>query len=86
MRRLRVSIFSCFIFVSLIMQGACKTEKAKTPQSKIEQSAQVDDFSDLKAKEGGCKTEEDLKKKLEEEAKAKKPSKLQGGNTDCLVN
>lgn len=43
-----------------------------------------DDFSDLKAKKEGCTTEEELKKKLEEEAK-KKAFKLQGGNTDCVV-
>jgi|GEM_PF-7084120 len=43
-----------------------------------------DDFSDLKAKKEGCTSEEELKKKLEEEAK-KKVFKLQGGKADCVV-
>ncbi|HAZ12107.1 MAG: hypothetical protein A2X86_06350 [Bdellovibrionales bacterium GWA2_49_15] len=85
MRRFQSRVFLTFILVSFVFLAGCKKDEVKIPQDQIEQSAQADDFSDLKAQEGGCKTEEDLKKKIEEEARAKKPSKLQGGNTDCVV-
>ncbi|MBI2521900.1 MAG: hypothetical protein HYV97_15905 [Bdellovibrio sp.] len=83
MRRLQGCIFITFMCIVLLLLAACKKEEVKIPQGQIEQSARLDDFSDLKVKEGGCTTEEDLKKKLEEEAK--KPTKLQGGSTDCVV-
>ncbi len=86
MRRLPWGIFLTFILLALV---SCH-EQAKSKQMPIGQASSVesskDDFSDLKPKEGGCTKEEDLKKKLEEESQAKKPGKLQGGNTDCKVN
>jgi len=48
-------------------------------------SSSEENFDDLKPKTGGCTTEEDIKKKLEEAEKAK-TFKLQGNDsTDCTV-
>lgn len=45
-----------------------------------------DDFSDLKEQDESCDTEEDLEKKIEEQAKKQEAFKLQGGDGGCEVN
>lgn len=55
-------------------------EESTQLQAKVE-----DDFSDLKQKDESCDTEEDLEKKIEEQARKKKAFQLQGGDENCEV-
>ena len=60
---------------------------AKSDEKQIQALKKDDDFSDLKAldkKDGACDTEEDIEKKIMEQAKSK-PALLQGGDTGCTV-
>ncbi len=45
-----------------------------------------DDFSDLKKDDEACDTQEDLEKKIEEQARQKQAFKLQGGDEGCTVD
>lgn len=75
---------------TLLFLSCHKEEAPKVAQ--VQQSAVVqaeDDFSDLKKKDDeSCDTEEDLEKKIMEQAKKKpaKAFKLQGGDTGCTTN
>jgi hypothetical protein len=83
-------LFSIFIF------GCQQTKMENTttetfPNEGVSHSsnqlqAQVkDDFSDLKKDDESCDTQEDLEKKIEEQARKKQAFQLQGGDEGCVV-
>ncbi len=83
------------ILLFSILLFSCVKEESKTSKARSltatasEVTTSSNDFSDLK-KEGdeGCDSEEDLEKKIMEEAKKKpeKAFKLQGGDTGCSTD
>jgi hypothetical protein len=88
--------FMSFLF--LLIFSSCQKEEVKEkrilPVSSASESKTVpkagNDFSDLAKKEGdeACDTEEDLKKKMEEDIKKAQQGqalKLQGADTGCEV-
>ena len=83
----------------LILLGACQpstpentaSEEAAFPDENLElesnnlQATVKDDFSDLEKKDESCDTQEDLEKKIEEQARKKQAFQLQGGDEGCVV-
>lgn len=81
-----------FVLIVTLISGCQPTENNKkgssSPASHETKQVQAqakaeDDFSDLKEKDESCDTEEDLEKKIEEQAKKKEAFKLQGGDGGC---
>ncbi|PIP94684.1 MAG: hypothetical protein COW00_09230 [Bdellovibrio sp. CG12_big_fil_rev_8_21_14_0_65_39_13] len=82
---MKLLIISLIVFFQLT---SCKEEQkpiVEAPVSSAQASSQ--DFSDLKPKDESCDSEEELKKKLEEELKnnAAKPSLTGFKDADCEV-
>ena len=83
----------------LIILGACQpttpentaSEETPFPDKGLElesnnlQATAKDDFSDLEKKDESCDTEEDLEKKIEDQARKKQAFQLQGGDEGCVV-
>ena len=78
----------------LLLAISCQQEEKKSePIPQLQKSATVaketaaPSIEDLtKKKDEGCTTEEDIKKKLEEEIKAAKAPSLQGSDAGCDPN
>ncbi len=82
---------STFVLLAFIngCQPANQSESTVSVQPQEGNALQAkteDDFSDLKEKDESCDTEEDLEKKIEEQAKKQEAFKLQGGDGGCEVN
>lgn len=83
-----LSLVSIFL-VALLFGCQPNEEKSSVNSTRDAQSSQAkveDDFSDLEEKDESCDTEEDLEKKIEEQAKKKEVFKLQGGDGGCDPN
>ncbi len=86
--KLSIILFSLLFLFSCQQTESSMSKSSSIPgqdQSSLQAKAE-DDFSDLKEKDESCDTEEDLEKKIEEQAKKQEAFKLQGGDEGCEVN